>query len=66
MDASLRQLQTGYVDLMYLHSPPADPDEMRRVLDVYSELKEQGKIKAIGASIKGPSVTETTHRLCRQ
>lgn len=65
-EESLRQLQVEVIDLMYIHNPPDDRHEMQRVLDVYSELKEQGKIRAIGASIKGPNVTRATQDLCIQ
>ena len=37
---------------------------MSRALDVMDTLKSQGKIRAIGASIKGPNVTAATERLC--
>ncbi len=66
VEQSLRQLQTEYVDLYYLHQPPDDPDLMNRALDIYDELKEEGKVKAVGASIKGPNVTSHTTDLCRQ
>jgi aryl-alcohol dehydrogenase-like predicted oxidoreductase len=39
---------------------------MNRVLDVYDQLRIEGKIKAAGASIKGPNVTQATSDLCLQ
>jgi len=66
LEKSLELLQTNYLDLYYLHNPPDDPDEMNRVFDIYEGFKAQGKIKAIGASIKGPDVTQRTVDLCRQ
>jgi aryl-alcohol dehydrogenase-like predicted oxidoreductase len=66
VEGSLRRLHTDYVDLYYLHSPPWDADTMNQVLDVYETLKEEGKIRAIGASIKGPRVTDEIVDLCRQ
>jgi aryl-alcohol dehydrogenase-like predicted oxidoreductase len=66
LEESLRRLETDYIDLYYLHAPPDDPDEMHRVLDTYETLKQEGKIRAIGASIKGPDVTKATVDLCRQ
>ena len=39
---------------------------MNRVLDEYERFKAEGKIRAVGASIRGPSVTQETLDLCRQ
>lgn len=66
LEESLRALQTDHVDLYYLHRPPDDVAEMHRHLDVYELLREEGKIRFIGASIKGPDVTQATVDLCRQ
>jgi aryl-alcohol dehydrogenase-like predicted oxidoreductase len=63
-ETSLRLLGTDRLDVYFLHFPPEDPDTMSRALDVMDTLKSQGKIRAIGASIKGPNVTEATERLC--
>jgi len=66
LEESLRLLQTDYVDLYYLHNPPDDKDAMNRTLDEFESLKNEGKIKAIGASVKGPDVTPKTVDLCKQ
>lgn len=66
LHTSLTQLQTDYLDLYYLHSPPEDEETMNRVLDVFFALKEEGKIRAIGASIKGPNVTDNTLAIARR
>jgi aryl-alcohol dehydrogenase-like predicted oxidoreductase len=66
VETTLRLLQTDYVDLLYLHSPPEDPEAMNRTLDIFEELKSEGKIRAIGSSIKGPNVTEGIVNLCHQ
>jgi aryl-alcohol dehydrogenase-like predicted oxidoreductase len=66
LEESLRLLQTDHVDLYYLHKPPQDPEVMNRALDEFERLKTEGKIRAIGASIKGPAVTRATVDLCRQ
>mmetsp|Transcript_56561 Transcript_56561/g.133206 ORF Transcript_56561/g.133206 Transcript_56561/m.133206 type:complete len:247 (-) Transcript_56561:67-807(-) len=63
---SLAALQTDYVDLYYLHQPPEDVATMQQVLDVFQKLKSEGKIRAVGASIKGPDVSQGTVDLCRQ
>jgi aryl-alcohol dehydrogenase-like predicted oxidoreductase len=65
-ETSLRLLQTDVIDLYFIHSPPDDVDLMNRVLDEFSRLKDEGKIRAIGASIKGPDVTDHTVELCKQ
>ena len=66
LETSLRELQTDCIDLYYIHVPPADPAEMNRELDAFEALRDQGKIRFIGASIKGPRVTQQTVDLCRQ
>ena len=66
LEESLKTLQMDYVDLFQLHLPPNEPDLMNEVLDVMSKFKEEGKIRLIGASIKGNNVTNETEKLCRQ
>lgn len=66
VETSLRLLQTDYVDLYYLHAPPEDPAVMNDVLSAFEQLKTEGKIRAVGASVKGPDVTPATADLCRQ
>ncbi len=60
LEISLRDLGTDYVDLYYLHGSPEDPDRMQRILDVYQQLKGEGKIRAIGASIRGPVIDQVS------
>jgi len=66
LEESLRLLRTDYVDVFQLHMPPEDPDVMNRALDEMDELKSEGKIRSLGASIKGVDVTERTVDLCHQ
>ena len=66
LEKSLRLLQTEYLDLYYMHAPPDDVDGMNRNFDVFEQLRDEGKIHFIGASIKGPNVTQDTIDLCRQ
>jgi len=66
IEQSLRSMQTDYVDVYFLHIPPEDPDVMNRAIDVFEELKDEGKIRSIGASIKLANVTPATVQLCRQ
>jgi aryl-alcohol dehydrogenase-like predicted oxidoreductase len=49
VDASLKRLQTDYIDLYLAHKP--DPDvPLEETLHAFSMLKEQGKIRSIGCS----------------
>jgi aryl-alcohol dehydrogenase-like predicted oxidoreductase len=66
IETSLRLLKTDWVDLYYLHWPPEEPDDINRVLSVFDAFKQEGKIRAIGASIKGPDVDQSTVDLCRE
>ena len=49
MENSLKRLQTDYIDLYYIHFPDEDTPKDKAVATL-QELKEQGKIKAIGVS----------------
>lgn len=66
VEDSLRKLQRDYIDLYYFHSPPSDVETMESALYVMEDLVKQGKIRGIGASIKGPSVNQDTVDLCKQ
>lgn len=66
VETSLRNLGIDSVDLCYIHNPPEDPDLMDLVIAEFEELKKEGKIGAIGASIKGPDVSHETADLCRR
>lgn len=64
IETSLKVLGTDYIDLYYLHNPPVEHDEIMRMLDILAEYRQRGKIRAIGASIKGVNVTDQTIELC--
>lgn len=49
VENSLKRLQTDYVDLYYIHFPD-DNTPKDQAVAALQELKEQGKIKAIGVS----------------
>src|SRR6185436_2818237 len=49
LDASLERLQTDYIDLYQLHSPPLDALG-KETLAVLDEAKTKGKIRCIGIS----------------
>lgn len=55
LEDSLRRLKSDYVDLYQLHSVP--PDLVRsspEILDFMKTLKQEGKIRAFGYSVKSP------------
>jgi aryl-alcohol dehydrogenase-like predicted oxidoreductase len=66
IETSLNKLRTDRIDLFYLHLPPEDIDEMDSALTVLQSLKEEGMIMAIGSSVKGPDVDQSTVDLCRK
>jgi aryl-alcohol dehydrogenase-like predicted oxidoreductase len=66
LDETRKFLDTDYLDLYYMHNPPDSADEMNRLLDIYCKLKDEGKIRGIGATIKGHNVTDETLRLMHQ
>ncbi|HDG5462769.1 aldo/keto reductase [Staphylococcus aureus] len=49
VENSLKRLQTDYIDLYYIHFPD-DNSPKDQAVAALQELKEQGKIKAIGVS----------------
>ncbi|MCY8934206.1 aldo/keto reductase [Bacillus atrophaeus] len=49
VEKSLKRLKTDYIDLYYVHFPD-DKTPMAEVAGTLKELKDEGKIKAIGAS----------------
>lgn len=49
VDDSLRRLETDYIDLFYIHHPDEDTNKAEAV-GALQELKEAGKIRAIGVS----------------
>jgi aryl-alcohol dehydrogenase-like predicted oxidoreductase len=53
MEVSRFCLQRERIDVYYVHVPPADFDDLRRVLDAYEQFRKEGKIRFIGVSQKG-------------
>ncbi|TVX96256.1 aldo/keto reductase [Cohnella terricola] len=61
IEASLCRLQTDYIDLYQMHWPdPLTPIE--ETMDMLVQLKEQGKIRYIGASNYSISLNEEANR----
>ena len=48
---SLKRLRTDRIDLYQLHNPSRDLMQKKEMLDVLTELKKEGKIRAIGISV---------------
>jgi aryl-alcohol dehydrogenase-like predicted oxidoreductase len=65
LETSLGELRTDYLDIYYLHQPPADIAERDIALEMMHKFKEEGKIRVIGASINGPDVNTDTEQMCR-
>jgi aryl-alcohol dehydrogenase-like predicted oxidoreductase len=55
VEASLRRLQTDYIDLYQLHGGTMD-DPMDETIEAFERLKEQGKIRYYGISSIRPNV----------
>jgi aryl-alcohol dehydrogenase-like predicted oxidoreductase len=51
VEGSLRRLKTDYVDLLQLHSPPAEIVEQGLWVDALDRLKRSGKIRYYGISV---------------
>ncbi len=68
VETSLRLLQTDHVEILHMHGPPdpEKPDVMNRTLDTFEQLRDEGKVRAIAASISGPNVGDRTGRMCHQ
>jgi aryl-alcohol dehydrogenase (NADP+) len=49
VDASLRRLQTDYIDLYQIHRPAPDTD-IEETLSALTDLQRAGKVRAIGSS----------------
>lgn len=66
VDDSLKKLGRDYVDLYFFHSPPDDDETIAAALNEMERLVKKGKILTIGASIKGPNVSQATVDLCKK
>lgn len=71
IEASLKRLDTDYVDLYYIHWPKTDVD-LRPTMEALEKAREQGKVRAIGVSNFSPEQmdqisevgTINAHQLC--
>lgn len=58
-EASLKRLNTDYIDLYQFHLNDYDPEKAPEVLDTLEQLIKQGKIKALGWSTDFPDRAQT-------
>lgn len=63
VDASLKRLNTDYIDVLLLHRPDAlmEPEE---VAEAFRILKENGKVKYFGVSNENPYQIELLNKYC--
>lgn len=55
IEASLKRLQTDYIDLYQLHNPTMDVlNRDESILSTMNSLKQAGKIRALGISLRSP------------
>jgi aryl-alcohol dehydrogenase-like predicted oxidoreductase len=66
LQTSLERMRTDYVDVLMMHSPPGDPRTLEQAAREIEEMRRQGLVHFVGASIKGPNVTAETVAMCRQ
>lgn len=55
IEASLKRLQTDYIDLYQLHSPPIELlSQDSDIIQTFKILQREGKIRAFGISVRSP------------
>jgi aryl-alcohol dehydrogenase-like predicted oxidoreductase len=68
LESTLRNLKRDWVDLYYIHKPPKEMNATERLLDIYEKLKNEGKVRFIGVSVRGvtgPNVENLNLTECR-
>jgi aryl-alcohol dehydrogenase-like predicted oxidoreductase len=56
VESSLERLNTDYIDLLQLHNPSAEwLSENQDTLELLERLQKDGKVRALGISVKSPS-----------
>lgn len=66
LHASLGRLQTDHVDILQLHNPaPADLAANDELLGLLDRLRRDGKVRALGLSVKAPGEAPELARLLR-
>ena len=59
---SLERLRTDYVDIMQLHNAKTEDVDGGGLVDALQEMREQGKVRWIGASAVAPSISTFVDR----
>lgn len=54
IEASLKRLQSDYVDIYQIHNPPFEVLERGEVFDVFDELRRAGKTRFVGLCLGNP------------
>jgi len=54
VDESLKRLRTDYIDVLMLHDPLPDEAGLDDTIALLDRLKERGKVRALGASLRAP------------
>ena len=52
IEGSLRRLDSDYVDILFLHSPPREVISSSQAYDILCKLKDEGKIRYNGVSVR--------------
>jgi aryl-alcohol dehydrogenase-like predicted oxidoreductase len=65
VEASLKRLQTGWIDLYQVHRPDETTD-IEETLSVLTDLMSEGKIRAFGCSTFRPADLADAHHVARQ
>ncbi len=65
LDQSLKRLQTDYLDLFQMHDFDGDQTELEQLLLVLENLKNKGKVRALGLSLKNARLPFETSVLAR-
>ena len=55
VESSLKRMDTDYLDVIQLHNPDPAAAVLDETFEVLDELKQEGKIRAVGVSIAGPA-----------
>ena len=62
-EASLKRLNTDYIDLYYLHRIANQGKEIEASMDALAELVQEGKIRHIGLSEANPDIIQRAHNV---